>query len=210
MRCARLEDRRAGQDAAAARRSEGRSRPRAVAAREGAALGGSSLTRCRGSQTSPGAAPSAANAHEAHRHWSRRAVVLLEAFPRSLLSAALSSTGCGSPRSAARQTIVGGRQGVMLEGRERVVLVVSVEQGKGIVFLFFIYFLLYRGENQNSRIAPGGDTKDGPPSPSAFTAYIYLDALFSVPPPGGHDRNCYADRFIYCMEYCYPDRARKT
>lgn len=41
------------------------------------------------------------------------------------------------------------------------------------------------GENQNSRIAPGGDTKDGPPSPSAFTAYIYLDALFSVPPPGG-------------------------
>ena len=145
MHCARLEDRRAGQDAKPARRSEGHSRPRAVAAREGAALGGSSLTRCRGSQTSPGAAPSAANAHEARRRWRRRAVGLLEAFPRSLLSAALSSTGCGSPRSAARQTIVGRRQGVMLEGRARVVLVVSVEQGKGIVFLFFYLFSAVQG-----------------------------------------------------------------
>ena len=89
MHCARLEDRRAVQDAKPARRSEGQSRPRAVAAREGAALGGSSLAKYRGSQTSPSAAPSAADAHEARRRWRRRAVVLLEAPPRYLMAVIL-------------------------------------------------------------------------------------------------------------------------
>lgn len=178
MRCARWEDRRAGQDATAARRSEGRSRPRAVAAREGAALGGCSLTRCRGSQTSPCAAPSAADAHEARRRWRRRAVGLLEASPRSLLVAAPSSIGYGSSCPASwRQSISSRRDAIKLEDRARDMLYDISRARERDSFSFFLYFLLYRGKNQNSRIATWGDTKDGPPLPSGFTVYIYLSAL---------------------------------
>lgn len=176
MRCARLEDRRAGQGAKPARRSEGRSRPRAVAARKERRWAAAHWPSTEDPQTSPSAAPSAADAHEARRRWRRRAVGLLEASPRSHLVAAPSSIGYGSSCPASwRQSISSRRDAIKLEDRAR-------ERDS---FSFFIYFLLYRGKNQNSRIAPWGDTKDGPPSPLPLLCIYTSTRSFLHPLPGG-------------------------